>query len=156
MRNRVRSANSLRTFDFRRDNEIHFTGETTLDNGLTVGSHTEMKIAGSPSVGGPGGSGLIDESYAYFSGGWGRFNFGQEDGSAYLLQVSAPSADSNVDGMRVYIQALTPRESQGVGFPGSIANPDAAFAQNNGDWRRARRANSSHSCRGSHNDPSTD
>ena len=44
-----------------------------------------------------------EESYAYFSGAWGRVNFGKEDGAAYLLQVAAPSADSNVDGLRQYV-----------------------------------------------------
>lgn len=39
------------------------------------------------------------------SGGWGRVNVGEEDGVAYLLQVAAPSADSNVDGLRQYISA---------------------------------------------------
>lgn len=87
-------AGSLREFEFRRDTEIHFTGETTLDNGLTVGFHNETNIEMDD---------LADESYAYFSGGWGRVNFGSEDGAAYLLQVAAPSADSNVDGLRQYI-----------------------------------------------------
>jgi len=87
----------LDKFEFRRDNEIHFNGETTLDNGLTVGAHTELQL---------GGAAFTDETYAYFSGGWGRVNFGTEDGAAYLLQVAAPSADSNVDGLRPYISGL--------------------------------------------------
>lgn len=118
----------LRTFQFRRDAEVHFTGETTTDMGLTVGVHAELKLLGnSPSNYGLGGNSnpgpgsgstwsymdnrgnhnLIDESYIYFSGGWGRLNFGQEDGAAYLLQVAAPSADSNVDGLRPTIQGFT-------------------------------------------------
>lgn len=88
---------SLREFDFRRDTEIHFSGETTTDGGLTLGVHYEL------AVGGPVDT---DEAYLYFSGQFGRLNFGSEDGAAYLLQVAAPSADSNVDGMRVYIQGL--------------------------------------------------
>lgn len=88
---------SLREFDFRRDTEVHFSGETTTDNGLTVGIHYEQAL---------GGNVTTDEAYMYLSGGMGRVNFGSEDGAAYLLQVAAPSADSNVDGMRVYIQAL--------------------------------------------------
>lgn len=89
-----------RELDFRRDSEIHFTGETTLDNGLTVGVHAEQDLGGDVET---------DEIYAYFQGGWGRVNFGSEDGAAYLLQAAAPSADSNVDGLRSYIQ----------GFPGA-------------------------------------
>lgn len=93
-------------FEFRRNTEIHFTGETTLDNGLTVGFHTEMEIEGND---------LNNESYAYFSGGWGRVNFGNEDGAAYLLQVAAPSADSNVDGLRSTISALNAANFTGLG-----------------------------------------
>lgn len=82
----------------RKNTEIHFTGETTLDNGLTVGVHIEQDIENQNDN---------DESYAYFSGGWGRVNFGNEDGAAYLLQVAAPSADSNVDGLRTTIQGYS-------------------------------------------------
>lgn len=87
-----------RDFEFRKNTEVQFTGETTLDNGLTVGVHVEQSVE------------QIDdqdnENYAYFSGGWGRVNFGNEDGAAYLLQIAAPSADSNVDGLRTYIRGF--------------------------------------------------
>lgn len=89
---------NTRTFDLRRDAEVHVSGETTLDNGLTVGFHTEQDL---------GGATYTNEVYAYFSGNWGRVNFGTEDGAAYLLQVAAPSADNNIDGLRTYINAIT-------------------------------------------------
>jgi outer membrane protein OmpU len=82
--------------DIVRDTELHVGGETTLDNGLTVGVQVELEVDG------PDGAG-VDESYAYFSGNWGRVNFGSEDGAAYLLQVAAPSADDNYDGLRQYV-----------------------------------------------------
>jgi len=83
-------------FDFIRDTEIHFGGETTLDNGLTVGAHFEIDVDQADASN-------VDESYVYFSGNWGRVNFGGEDGAGYLLQVAAPSADSNLDGIRQYV-----------------------------------------------------
>ncbi len=86
-------------FDIIRDTEIHFGGETTLDSGLTVGAHIE---ASSDTADGFN----VDESYIYMSGGWGRVNIGGEDGAAYLLQVAAPSADSNIDGIRQYVQPV--------------------------------------------------
>lgn len=95
--NQDNAAGGTNSFEFRRDTEIHVTGETTLDNGLTVGFHTEQQLTTSTGT---------DEVYAYFSGNWGRINIGQEDGAAYLLQVAAPSADSNVDGLRSYINGL--------------------------------------------------
>jgi len=84
-------------FDIIRDTEIHVDGATTLDNGLTVGAHFEFEVDQADSSVG------TDESYVYFSGDWGRVNFGGEDGAAYLLQVAAPSADSNVDGLRQFV-----------------------------------------------------
>ncbi|MCA9327830.1 porin, partial [Candidatus Saccharibacteria bacterium] len=92
------AGNSVNNFDIVRDTELHVGGETTLDNGLTVGAHVEFKVDGED------GSAGNDESYAYFSGNWGRVNFGNEDGAGYLLQVAAPSADSNLDGIRQYVQ----------------------------------------------------
>lgn len=119
------AGSELRNFEFKRDMEVHFTGETTTDSGLTVGVHAELDLGNESMNGGrvattplpptPGAfspsstfndASNLDEAYIYFSGGWGRVNFGSEDGAAYLLQVAAPSADSNIDGMRVYVQAL--------------------------------------------------
>ncbi len=86
-------------FDMIRNTEIHFTGESTLDNGLTVGFHLETTADGGDSF-------TVDESYAYFSGGWGRLNLGAEDGAGYLLQVAAPSADENIDGIRQFVSPV--------------------------------------------------
>lgn len=86
-------------FDFIRNTEIHFGGETTLDNGLTVGFHSEAETDAGDAFN-------VDESYAYFSGSWGRVNAGDEDGASYLLQVAAPSADSNIDGIRQFVNPV--------------------------------------------------
>lgn len=118
-----------REFDILRNTELHFTGETTLDNGLTVGYHFETEGDNNDSLD-------VEESYAYFSGGWGRVNFGAEDGAAYLLQVEAPSADGNVDGIRQYIDGVNYDLAPGTigavfdGFTGTdaliVANTAAA------------------------------
>ncbi|MEZ5815290.1 MAG: porin [Alphaproteobacteria bacterium] len=90
-----------RDLDIIRNTEVHFGGETTLDNGLTVGAHIEAEADGNSAD-----SFEAQESYVYFSGGWGRVNFGAEDGAAYLLQVAAPSGDSNIDGIRQYVNPV--------------------------------------------------
>lgn len=104
------SDDSVRGFDILRETEIHFSGETTLDNGLTVGVHVETDIDNNlvdPATTASFSDEFdTEEAYAYFSGAWGRMNFGMEDGAAYLLQVSAPSADSNIDGLRQYVQPV--------------------------------------------------
>jgi len=136
------AATSLHNTGLRRDSELHVSGESTLDNGLTVGFHTEQAL---------GGNTATDEAYAYFSGGWGRANLGSEDGAAYLLQVAAPSADSNVDGLRTYIQAITPSDivfAAGTGVPGlpntgvldydQVSDPTAPAANGNGNTNTDR------------------
>jgi outer membrane protein OmpU len=95
------NSGDARKFDILRHTEVHFGGETTLDNGLTVGIHIEAEADGNNADGFE-----VEESYAYFAGSWGRVNLGAEDGAQYLLQVEAPSADSNVDGLRQFIQPV--------------------------------------------------
>ena len=100
--------------DILRQTEVHFGGETTLDNGLTVGAHIEAS-ADIETGGTDDRDGFaIDESYAYFAGSWGRVNFGDEDGAAYLLQVAAPSADDNIDGIRQFINPTSTTGSEAI------------------------------------------
>jgi hypothetical protein len=117
-------ATPVRHFDILRDTEIHFTGETTLDNGLTVGVHVE-------AMADAGDGFFVDESYGYFSGNWGRFNLGDEDGAAYLLQIAAPSADSNVDGIRQYVNPVNYNAAPGaVGILSNVINAGGNVALN--------------------------
>lgn len=95
------SEQDSREIDILRETEIHFNGEKTLDNGLTVGLHFETDLDQTDAD-----NFNTEESYVYFSGDWGRVNFGKEDGAAYLLQVAVPSADSNVDGLRQFVQPI--------------------------------------------------
>lgn len=99
----------LRSFDIKRKSEIFFTGETTLDNGLTVGYYGELFQENGDDTEGLGAtdpnSGIanrqLEESYLYMSGNWGRINLGRENNAAYLLQVAAPGADANIDGQDI-------------------------------------------------------
>lgn len=93
-------ANDTREFDMQRETELHFNGESTLDNGLTFGFQVEAEVDAGDEAD------TIEESYVYMSGTWGRVNLGSENGAAYLLQVAAPSADSNIDGIRQYINPV--------------------------------------------------
>lgn len=118
-------ATETRSMDFARDTEIHFTGETTLDNGLLIGFHTEATADVSGPANATNDSFAVQESYAYFSGAWGRVNFGAEDGATYLLQVAAPSADSNVDGIRQRINPINHGGLTDLGsFAGGATNAD--------------------------------
>ncbi|MDI1228440.1 MAG: porin [bacterium] len=101
----------LRNLELRREIEMHFSGERTLDSGLTIGVKSEFKLGNEGAsgtvrsiTGGNRDPDQFDEGYIYFSGGWGRFQLGAKDGAAYLLGVQAPSADQYIDGMRIYTQ----------------------------------------------------
>ncbi len=86
-----------RDFDMLRESELHFNAEGTADNGLTYGFHAELEADGGDDAN------TVEESYLYLASSLGRVNLGSEDGAAYLLQVAAPSADANIDGLRQYI-----------------------------------------------------
>jgi len=115
-------------FDFIRNTEVHFGGETTLDNGLTVGAHIEVEADASATGGDSFG---VDESYIYFSGSWGRINVGDEDGASYLLQVAAPSADSNIDGIRQFVNPVNLAGALSVA-DANILSPGLIGGQNSG------------------------
>lgn len=92
-------ADEERNFDMLRESELHFNAEGTADNGLTYGFHVESEVDGVDSF-------AVEESYLYLASSLGRLNLGSEDGAAYLLQVAAPSADANIDGLRQYINPI--------------------------------------------------
>lgn len=80
---------------FRHEGEVHFKGETKLDNGLTVGFDAQLEIV---NVGLSGGQPRdMDETYMYFSGGFGKLQLGSENGAAYLLHVGIPSVGLGFD-----------------------------------------------------------
>jgi len=69
------------------NSEISFTAEGTASNGLTYGFQVQLEGA---SV-----SDQIDEAYLYFSGGFGRVEFGTNDPVAAQMGYVSPSPDVN-------------------------------------------------------------
>jgi outer membrane protein OmpU len=126
----------IRNFDMLRDSELHFNAEGTADNGLTYGFHVEMEVDG-------GDGSDVQESYLYLSSNLGRVNLGTEDGAAYLLQVAAPSADSNIDGLRSYVQAtnysimngtLNTEYANGIDYANDFARADEKVTYLSPNW----------------------
>jgi predicted porin len=76
-------------FDEKTDAEIHFKGETTLDNGLTVGINVQLEAQTD--------SDQIDEQYAYIEGSFGRFLMGSENAAPYLMHYGIPSHGATLD-----------------------------------------------------------
>jgi outer membrane protein OmpU len=73
-----------RTYVFKQDVEVYFLGETTLDNGLTVGARIELE--------GQTSSDQIDAVFAYFSGGFGEIRFGDTAEALAQFCYLVPSA----------------------------------------------------------------
>jgi outer membrane protein OmpU len=87
-------ANSV---DVKGDNEIWFSGSTKLDNGLEVGINIELEAGGNTdTAGGQNTTGdVIDKSYVYISGGFGKVIVGTESNGTVLLHTMAPEAAGN-------------------------------------------------------------
>jgi predicted porin len=97
-------------FDFKREAEVFFTGQTKLDNGLIVGVDVQLEAESCTDQ--------IDESYIWFQGNWGRLILGSENSAAYLLAVGAPAIDANFDGQDPNYRLPT---LLGTGDPRSLA-----------------------------------
>jgi len=76
--------------NFGSDSEVHFRGATTLDNGLKVSFRAELELEDDSDV--DGDADQIDEVYIQFDGGFGRIQFGQNDGAMYQHHIAAPNA----------------------------------------------------------------
>ena len=80
-----------RNYDrFLHNAEVHFKGETTLDNGLTVGAQIELE--------GETAGDQIDKAFVYWSGGFGKVQIGSQDGVIGACPVFPPGATANFSG----------------------------------------------------------
>jgi hypothetical protein len=81
---------------FRYEGEIHFTGQTKLDNGTTIGIHIELEAwsqnTGVSASNPTGTIDQLDEEYLFAFGDWGRVEFGAEDGASYKMVYGTPTA----------------------------------------------------------------
>jgi len=78
---------------FIQEGEIHFIGQTKLDNGTTFGIRVELEgwdPANTSTT--TTGTRQIDEAYLFAFGDWGRVEFGAKDDAAYIMYYGAPSA----------------------------------------------------------------
>ena len=74
--------------NFQQEGEIHFIGQTKLDNGTSVGLHVELEGWN------PSGTQArtIDEAFLFAFGDWGRLEFGGRDPASYRMYYGTPSA----------------------------------------------------------------
>jgi outer membrane protein OmpU len=67
------------------DTELYFSGETTLDNGITVRAVIQLEAEDSADRN-------ADEQYIRLSGGFGALQIGQKEGYVGQMQYTAPEA----------------------------------------------------------------
>ncbi len=69
------------------EGEVHFTGKTTLDNGLQIGVEVQLEARATNDQ--------VDEAFMWFSGAFGRVNIGSENSASYLMHTfgTAPVPD---------------------------------------------------------------
>src|SRR5689334_24638335 len=79
--------NHRNTDRFVHNAEVHFKGETTLDNGLTVGAQIELE--------GENATDQIDKSFVYWSGGFGKIQIGSQNDALENYCVAAPGGTEN-------------------------------------------------------------
>lgn len=77
--------------NFQQEGEIHFIGQTKLDNGTSVGLHVELE-GWNASAGATGATRWIDEAFLFAFGDWGRVEFGGRDPASYRMYYGTPSA----------------------------------------------------------------
>lgn len=80
---------------FIQEGEIHFIGQSKMDNGTTIGLRVELEGWNPGTVGAtgaPANARQIDEAYLFAFGDWGRVEFGAKDDAGYIMYYGAPSA----------------------------------------------------------------
>ncbi|MBX9945331.1 MAG: porin [Reyranella sp.] len=85
---------------FQQEGEIHFIGQTKLDNGTSVGVNVELEawnpnnIQASPTNVAyiQSANPQIDEAFLFAFGNWGRVELGSRDAASYRMYYGAPSA----------------------------------------------------------------
>lgn len=86
------------TVDVKGDNEVYFGGSTTLDNGLQVGIDIQLEAGGNQNSNGAvtnDSNDMIDESYVWLAGGFGKVIVGSKNNGTYLIHNTAPDAAGN-------------------------------------------------------------
>ena len=82
---------SYKGLAFTQEGEIHFIGQTKLDNGTSVGLTVELEAWNPGTVAGTSNA-QIDEAFLFAFGDWGRVELGSRDAATYRMYYGTPSA----------------------------------------------------------------
>jgi outer membrane protein OmpU len=85
-----------RNYAFFMDNEVHIDANGATETGILYGSHLELEVgSGLGSV----DDAFVDEVGLYFSGNFGRFELGQEDGANDVMGIGGADAQAGTGGI---------------------------------------------------------
>ncbi len=113
----------IHNFDIQQEGEVHFTGSTTLDNGITVGVNIQLEAYRNNDQ--------VDEHFVFFSGNFGRLVIGAENSAPYLMHYGAPGAvpGHGVDSPNLWTMVGTAGNAAAVGSP--VATPPSFVSDAN-------------------------
>jgi len=120
--------------DIKGDNEVYFGGSTTLDNGLKVGIDIQLEAGGhndsrsntASATGTATTTDVIDESYVFIEGGFGKFIIGSKNNGTYLIHNTAPDAAGNWNEGGILTGNFAISKPAGVDLMGQAATDAAA------------------------------
>ena len=109
--------------DQKHNSEICFTGESTLDNGITFGLNVQLEANTEADQ--------IDESYLYIqSDSMGRLILGDENNAGYLLHVTAPNGGISIDSGDMISDDFWANVSGGDYFDTTLGTTNLRFNDN--------------------------
>ena len=90
--------------DIRSNSEIHVKGSLKADNGLTFGVRVEFEgnNSGNQAAGENSKGSVIDESFAWVSGEFGRLTIGADDSAHSSMHVSVKNAGMDLGEVRMF------------------------------------------------------
>ena len=105
-----------RNFGFMREGEVHFKGNTTLDNGMKVGVRVELEAEDDVNQ--------IDESFIWFENNLGRIQFGKAYPASYIMFYGAPTP---VDGLGINTPNFLPVNPSNTSGVGNLISTPATY-----------------------------
>src|SRR3981189_2832922 len=90
------SVTNYKGLEFIQEGEIHFIGQTKLDNGTSVGLTVGLE-AWNPSS--STANAQIDEAFLFAFGDWGRIEVGSRDAATYRMYYGSPAAVIGLGGI---------------------------------------------------------
>ena len=101
--------NDTQNYLFFMDNEVFINANAVTEGGITYGSKIELEV-GSGDVNED--DAFVDEVALFFSGNFGRFELGKEDGAEDVMAINGANAQAGTGGIDGDTRNLTPFVSE--------------------------------------------